>query len=661
MNKHLLLASVCCGLMMAGTVPVRAQLSAAVQLARQEAQQAAAAGGTHAPVAQKPAVAGQQSTTTTQPEKKITFQRWALQQSTGILNKLQKNGDFATAKNAMDRLCDQTIAYVRPSDIATLRQVDFARLLITQLSAVPGAQTRLALLKYLRKNHTLAKTLVFLVKSQKDAMPAIYAMLDHLRHKLGRQAAEYPNLTAAICSVLYTPLTLQINENQGHSPDPVALFKYYVRYQNHMFYGIRGVPAELLIYVVDGGSSIADMRWALAHYHGDANVGELFFSIRYDYGFLQGHKLRIDTAGFTLPNIKRYGGVCVDQAFFASEVAKAIGIPSAYDTAMGNDAGHAWVGFLESSGDQGWWNFLSGRYQEYRGIQGHVMNPQTRQQEPDTYISLSAQLIHTTARQRWNAEALTDAAGRLMLLQMHHHAFSPLRPPQNVNELRHVPRPATVKQMLTLLRRAVHQCNGYAPEWFMVSRLASQGQMSYDQKANWASALIRVCQSRYPDFIMAVLTPMILTVKNVKQQNQLWNREFMLFENTRFDLAGEVRMYQAAMWKKAGHLNRAGECYMDVINRFASAGPFVLGALAGAQNILEQQGHKNRVLKLWETTWLKIRPPSRVLGIFMKQSDWYRVGKILESKLVAANQINLAQKVQNQMHLVMTEGRAAAQ
>ena len=120
-------------------------------------------------------------------------------------------------------------------------------------------------------------------------------------------------------------------------------------------------------------------------------------------------------------------------------------------------------------------------------------------------------------------------------------------------------------------------------------------------------------------------------------------------------------MYQAAMWKKAGHLNRAGECYMDVINRFASAGPFVLGALAGAQDILKAQGHKNRVLKLWEMTWLKIKPPSRVLGVFMKESDWYRVGKILEDKLVAANHPKLAQKVQNQMHLVMTSGRAATQ
>lgn len=663
MKNILLLAGVWCGLMLLPGSAIRAQLSAAVQLARQEAQQAAAAGGAPTPAAKKPPAPATPATgaSTAKPVTKIRFRTWAMRQTTAILNQLQKDGDFSTAKTALEHLCDQTIAYARAGNIATLRHVDFSRLLVTQLATVPHAKTRLALLAYLRKNHVLAKTLVFLVKSQKSEMPAIYAMLDHLRLKLGKQALEYPNLTAAICSVLYAPLTLQINENQGHSPDPAALFNYYVRYQNMMFFGIRRVPAELLIYVVDGGSSIADMRWALAHYHGDADVGRLFFSIRYDYGFLHGKRLRIDTAGFTLPNIKRYGGVCVDQAFFATEVAKAIGIPSAYDTAMGNDAGHAWAGFLQASGNQGWWNFLSGRYQEYRGIQGHVMNPQTRRQEPDTFISLSAQLIHTTARQRWNAEALTDAAGRLMFLQMHHLAFAPPRPPLDVDGLRRLPRPRTVKEMLTLLGRAVHQCNGYAPEWFMVSQLAGQGRMTYSQKADWAAALIRVCGARYPDFIMAVLSPMILTVKNVHQQNRLWNREFLLFENTRFDLAGEVRMYQAAMWKKAGHLNRAGECYMDVINRFASAGPFVLGALAGAQDILKAQGHKNRVLKLWEMTWLKIKPPSRVLGIFMKQSDWYRVGTILENKLVAANQTNLAQKVQNQMHLVMTSGRAATQ
>ncbi len=144
---------------------------------------------------------------------------------------------------------------------------------------------------------------------------------------------------------------------------------------------------------------------------------------------------------------------------------------------------------------------------------------------------------------------------------------------------------------------------------------------------------------------MAILTPMILTIKNVHQQNVLWNRLFNLFSQTRFDLAGQVRMYQAAMWRKAGKLTRAGQCYMDIINRFASDGPFIIGAIHGAQTVLERQGRKAQVLQLWQIAWQNITPPATDLGTFVTDSVWYQVGEAFKQKLAAAGHANKAQIV----------------
>lgn len=579
----------------------------------------------------------------------VRFIRWQPIQTHAILSQLAKDGDFAKAKAALDILCDQAIARGRRQQTRIIRRTDFARELVTQLATVHGGKLRLQLLAYLEKNHVLAQTLVFLVEIQKPQWPQIYAMLDHLHRKLGKKAARYPNLTAAICSVLYKPLTVHMNENPATTPDPVRLWKFYVKNQNKMFFGIKPMPAELLIYVVDGTTSISNHRWALAKYHGNSNTGQLFFTINYDYGFLHGKGLKIDSAGFTLPNILKYGGVCVDQAYFSTEVAKDIGVPSALDEAMGNDAGHAWAGFLQASGRRGWWNFLSGRYQEYRGIQGHVLDPQTRGREPDTFISLSAQLIHTTAHDRWNAAALTDGAERLAELDLHHQRLQAPPLPPYVRDIRQTPRQASIAETQVLLRHAIKFCDGYAPAWFMVSALAQRNKLRYSDKTAWSRSVISLCGRRYPDFAMAILTPMILTIKNVHEQNVLWNRLFNLFSTTRFDLAGQVRMYQAAMWRKAGKLTRAGQCYMDIINRFASDGPFIVGAIHGAQSVLESQGRKAQVLQLWEIAWQNITPPGTDLGTFVTESVWYHVGEALKQKLAAAGHANKAQIVDNKL------------
>ena len=583
----------------------------------------------------------------------IRFQNWETIQINAIMTKLAKDDNFAAARAALDTLCDQAISRSPQSQPRIIRRAYFARELVTQLATVENRKMRQHLLAYLRKHHVLAQTLVFLVEMQQPQWPLIYAMLDHLHQALGKKAARYPNLTAAICSVLYKPFTAQLNENPAHSPDPVKLWKFYVANQNAMFFGIKRMPAELLIYVVDGTTSIRDHRWALAKYHGNPDPGQLFFTIKYDYGFLHGHALRIDTAGFTLPNILAYGGVCVDQAYFSTEVAKDIGVPSALDEAMGNDAGHAWAGFLQARGRQGWWNFLSGRYQEYRGIQGHVTNPQTRREEPDTFISLSSQLIHTTAHDRWNAAALTDAAERLAEIALLHKQLSPNPLPKNVRDIRQAPRMATISETQVLLRHAIKSCDGYAPAWFMVSSLAQKGKLRYREKKEWARSVMRLCGRRYPDFAMAVLTPMILTVKDASEQNALWNQMFDIFAQTRFDLAGEVRMYQAAMWEKAGKPQRAGQCYMNIINRFASDGPFIMGAIRGAQKVLESQGRKPQVLQLWEIAWQNIKPPGGDLGNFVKESVWYQVGVILKRKLIAAGQTNKAKLVDNKLHQLL--------
>ncbi len=577
---------------------------------------------------------------------RINLPAYVTHQLGNIMSKLQEGGSFAKAEQQTGVLFDQVTAYGPSSESILFRHVDYTLRLIDALRQVHDRTTRTRLLRYLTKNPKLAQTLLFLIQPGTPQVSDELAMLEHLHKAVGAEAAQYPNLTSAICVVLYQPLRVQINENAATSPDPVELFKYYVDHQNLMYFGIKHVPAELLEYIVDTTSSIPNLKWALARYHGNSLVGSLFFKIQYDYSALKsGRTTRLDSHGFNLPNILAYGGVCADQAYFASEVAKAIGVPSAYDTGLDGVVGHAWVGFLQAQGSHGWWNFNVGRYAEYQGILGQTLDPVSRRQVPDTYISLSGQLIHTTDHERWNATALTDAADRLIVSTLHGGAFAPPAFPRDVRAPATAIRGATVRSELDLLYAAVNQCNGYAPAWFSVRALAVKHKLTYSQKEYWAGKLMRFCGTLYPDFAMAVVSPMIETVRDVQEQNDLWNKAFTLFVQRRFDLAANVRMHQAAMWEKAGKPNRAGQCYMDVIQRFANAGPFVRPALAKAAAILEKENHPNRVLTLYEQTWTHIKPPPRWAGSFVQESNWYQVGVTLKHKLTQAGKAQLAAKV----------------
>lgn len=582
--------------------------------------------------------------------KKLKFAVFLRHRVNHVLMNLEAHGGYHHAVASLGHLFDLAIERAPSHDVAALVDVDYARRLTSQLAQMPDTNRRGQILHLLLKNQKLGETLAFLIESHRQPVSSIYSRLYKMHTALGKEILKYPNLTAAICVTLFKPLHRHLNENLVTSPSPNAIFKYYVKYRHQMYFGIKDVPARLLVYVVDDCGTIREMKWALARYHGDPIVGRLFFTIRYDYSALQpGAVKRVDRAGYNLPNILKYGGICIDQAYFAAAVGKAIGVPTAIDEGLSSVVGHAWVGFLQARGDSGWWNFNVGRYSEYQGVIGSVKNPMTRRREPDDFMSISAQLIHTTQSDRWAAIALTDAARRLLFIRKAHRAFDPQPVPANLIAFRRKALMNTSRNELKLLDRATESCRGYADEWRTVALMAHWGMLTLGEKERWSEKLMRLCGRRYPDFALAVLTPMINSVKDVRHRVRLWNRVFPWFADTRFDLAARIRMMQAAAWETAKKYNHAGECLLFVINRYTNAGPFVITALEKAAKILARQGHKNRILTLYEQTWLKIKPPPRDMLAFESESSWYQVGKQLKAMLKAQGHKRLARRVANEL------------
>ncbi len=462
------------------------------------------------------------------------------------------------------------------------------------------------------------------------------------------QLNDFANLAAAICVVHDRPFTRRINEHMTTAPDPVAIFEYYTTNEKLMLYGVRNVPAELLVYVVDTTSSIDEMRWALQRYAGDTQVGRHFFDITYDYGYFKsGTGKKIAGADYTLPNILRFGGVCADQAYFAMEIGKAIGVPTTYTTGSSAEVGHAWVGFLQTHGDRLFWNFDVGRYEEYRGIRGDVEDPQTRHDFPDSAVSLLAELLgtpghRTQAVDRQASAALTDATLRIADAAVAGQTIKPETFDPPLTDARRMPRKVSVDSALELLAAALNENFADRRAWYVIGALAEQNKLTLDQKRTWSDALLNRCGGKYPDFALAVLAPMIATVDDPATQDRLWQTAFQKFQ-ARADLAAEILMDRAALWEKQNATEKAGNVYLEIINRYCNAGPFVLSALAKAEELLGD--HKEKVLQLYAESWARIQKPEDMAGPFMQQSNWFRVGAMYADRLTAAGQSRQAQAV----------------
>jgi hypothetical protein len=513
---------------------------------------------------------------------------------------LQEAGDFEAAAARLQEQFDQVIARADAGDKDLFREAAFALRLVEQLKEAEGTE-RLQLLAFLRAHDDLAASVAFLVKPGQEKPAEVYALLDRLRRRGGETIAPYAQLTAAICV-------------------------------KRMLFGIRNVPAELLVYVVDTTASIEEMTWALDRYAGDPMVGARFFDIDYDLEHLRdGDPKKVTVAGWNLPNILRYGGVCADQAYFAMTVGKAIGVPTAYASGASSTVSHAWIGFLQAGTNAAWWNFDVGRYPAYRGVRGNVLDPQVRQRIPDSYVSLLAELAGVETTDRWAAVAYTDAAVRL--LELAEQAGE--APAGNTQDASPPSRSPGVEAALELLEQGLRLCPGYARGWMTVRDLAGSGGMTLAQKKRWADVLHRLCGARYPDFYLAVLRPMIESIDDAAQQNALWNRAFALFGD-RHDLAASVRMSQGRMWREAGKLAQAYSCYEDVIERYANAGPFVLDALGEAEKLLVHAGRADNVLALYDRAFSGIRRPPNMAGPFYRQSNHFRVGKRYAQRLQQA-------------------------
>lgn len=160
--------------------------------------------------------------------------------------------------------------------------------------------------------------------------------------------------------------------------EPLAeRFAYYARLNDagRLDHDLRRMSAAELKFVVDAPVPRSELEWAAKNVKVRRDQFEKAFSaVNYDQRRAERGVFVWPHGRYLLPNIEVWGGICVDQAYFACIAGKARGIPTIFFAGQGTDGGHAWFGFWRGNAK---WELDGGRYLNQNYTVGQALDPQT--------------------------------------------------------------------------------------------------------------------------------------------------------------------------------------------------------------------------------------------------------------------------------------------
>lgn len=154
-------------------------------------------------------------------------------------------------------------------------------------------------------------------------------------------------------------------------------FAYYVRQNNigKLDFDLRRLSAAELKFLVDADVPRSELEWAAKNVRVRRDRFEDAFSaVTYDLPRVKKGVFHWPHGRYQLSNIQVWGGICVDQAYFAAMAGKARGIPTLFFAGQGKDGGHAWFGYWRGNGR---WEMDGGRYVNQNYTVGEALDPQT--------------------------------------------------------------------------------------------------------------------------------------------------------------------------------------------------------------------------------------------------------------------------------------------
>ncbi|MFV0338567.1 MAG: tetratricopeptide repeat protein [Chthoniobacterales bacterium] len=259
-------------------------------------------------------------------------------------------------------------------------------------------------LKYYIASHPEILSELLNIWSLRDFSPKVLKNLEEIYTKSPKDFELYHNLAIAIAVVYDENFPQSWPHHQVSQADvPLAdlqalqVFDFWVQADKSgkLYMKLSELTTEQIKFIIDAPIQESEFFWALNNSKfPKGNFGKAFSSITYSRErLLSGAFDWPERTPYTLENIRKFGGICVDQAYYAMLSGKAFGLPTLFFVGQGADGGHAWFGYMKGINR---WDMNVGRYETQKYAVGEALDPQTWQAITDHEIDFLAKQFRSS-------------------------------------------------------------------------------------------------------------------------------------------------------------------------------------------------------------------------------------------------------------------------
>jgi hypothetical protein len=192
-------------------------------------------------------------------------------------------------------------------------------------------------------------------------------------------------------------------------PSAVDAFRFFTDADlaGRTLYKLSTLSARELKFLVDLSAPFQELIWAQQSVKFPlTDLVKSYEAVRYRQDRIDSQEYQWPGKKYDLRAIYLEGGICVDQAYFATQSSKARGVPALLFSGSGKDGRHAWFGYL---GPGKKWILDAGRYAEQRYVTGVAIDPQTWLKMSDHQLSFLSEGFHRLPSFRQSQQHLVFA------------------------------------------------------------------------------------------------------------------------------------------------------------------------------------------------------------------------------------------------------------
>jgi hypothetical protein len=447
-----------------------------------------------------------------------------------------------------------------------------------------------------------------------------------------KKVRAYANLSVAFA----TTRAMEHYIRQPRAASMLESFAYYTDANNSFRCDLKALPYEFLRFLADTRLGLWEREWAQRRFARSPDLTKTYFQVRYDEDYYyRGRPKRLSRAEYTLANILRLGGICIDQAYFASETNKAMGVPAAIVHGHSLEGGpHAWLAYLKvpkkGEGLKAEWDAQTARYVQHKYYTGTLTDPASGETIHDSELALMGSAALLSLDRREQADAATALAAMA--------AGAVKAPPSELGPRARV-EPAMVEK---LLFEAVNRNLAHRRAWELVIRLRRGGELSTACMDRLFDFLLNRTANDFPDYGCTLIVQIVPTYEPARRE-KIYRGAIEMYAH-RPDLQAQVLIALGDDYAAQGRKDQALGAYQEVLtSQMREMTEALVTASRRAGDLLVADRRRDQAIALYQRLFSEAKEPDRDGAYY--QTAYYQLGKRLAELLQDDSQADAAKQV----------------